>query len=39
MDTQSAIKLPFNLKILPMNRQGIPMGLPFLAMFNPKIFR
>src|SRR6478609_9423552 len=36
MDTQSAIKLPFNLKILPMNRQGIPMGLPFLAMFNPE---
>jgi Contractile injection system tube protein len=36
MDKQSAIKLPFNLKILPMNRQGIPMGLPFLAMFNPE---
>jgi hypothetical protein len=36
MDAQSAKKLPFNLKILPMNKQGIPMGLPFLAMFNPE---
>lgn len=36
MDKQSAIKLPFNLKILPMNKDGIPMGLPFLAMFNPE---
>ena len=36
MDTQSAIKLPFNLKIIPMNKDGIPMGLPFLAMFNPE---
>jgi len=36
MDTQSAVKLPFNLKIIPMNKDGIPMGLPFLAMFNPE---
>ncbi|PZF73390.1 CIS tube protein [Taibaiella soli] len=36
MDTQSAAKLPFNLKIIPMNKDGIPMGLPFLAMFNPE---
>lgn len=36
MDTQSAIKLPFNLKIIPMNKDGIPMGLPFLCMFNPE---
>ena len=36
MDTQSAAKLPFNLKIIPLNRDGIPVGLPFLAMFNPE---
>lgn len=36
MDTQSAVKLPFNLKIVPMNRNGIPVGLPFLAMLNPE---
>jgi hypothetical protein len=36
MDTQSAIKLPFNLKIIPMNKSGIPMGLPFICMFNPE---
>ncbi|MDR0793334.1 MAG: hypothetical protein LBE82_08485 [Chitinophagaceae bacterium] len=36
MDTQSAAKLPFNLKIIPMDDKGIPVGLPFLAMFNPE---
>jgi hypothetical protein len=36
MDVQSGIKLPFNLKILPVNDQGIPNGVPFLAMFNPE---
>jgi nucleoid-associated protein YgaU len=35
MDAQSAIKLPFNLKILPVSDSGIPNGVPFLAMFNP----
>lgn len=36
MDAQSAIKLPFNLKILPVDRDtGLPNGVPFLAMFNP----
>lgn len=38
MDDQSAIKLPFNLKIIPTNLQGIPMGVPFIAMFNPESF-
>ena len=36
MDTQSAIKLPFNLKIIPINDTGFPIGIPFLAMFNPE---
>lgn len=36
MDAQSAIKLPFNLKILPVNDSGVPNGVPFLAMFNPE---
>ncbi|MBL7749284.1 MAG: hypothetical protein JNM19_17730 [Chitinophagaceae bacterium] len=36
MDTQSAIKLPFNLKIIPVNDSGFPIGIPFLAMFNPE---
>lgn len=36
MDTQSLIKLPFNLKILPLNNNGILNGVPFLAMFNPE---
>lgn len=36
MDTQSAIKLPFNLKIIPVNKTGFPIGIPFLAMFNPE---
>ncbi|WP_143306499.1 CIS tube protein [Chitinophaga vietnamensis] len=35
MDTQSAAKLPFNLKIIPVNDSLIPIGVPFLAMFNP----
>jgi Contractile injection system tube protein len=36
MDAQSAIKLPFNLKILPVSEEtGLPSGVPFLAMFNP----
>jgi hypothetical protein len=36
MDLQTAAKLPFNLKIIPVNENGIPNGLPFLAMFNPE---
>ncbi|GAA4316849.1 hypothetical protein GCM10023149_14120 [Mucilaginibacter gynuensis] len=37
MDTQSAAKLPFNLKILQTDENGIPvLGVPFLAMFNPE---
>jgi hypothetical protein len=35
MDAQSAAKLPFNLKILPVSEEGIPNGIPFIAMFNP----
>lgn len=36
MDAQSAIKLPFNLKIVPVDETtGLPNGVPFLAMFNP----
>lgn len=42
MDTQSAIKLPFNLKIIPTNKDGIPFAgppfVPFIAMFNPESF-
>jgi hypothetical protein len=38
MDKQSAIKLGFNLKIIPTTRQGIPFGVPFIAMFNPESF-
>jgi Contractile injection system tube protein len=38
MDAISAIKLPFNFKILPTSEEGIPNGLPFLAMFNPENF-
>jgi hypothetical protein len=33
-----AAKLPFNLKIIPVNEDGIPAGIPFLAMFNPESF-
>jgi hypothetical protein len=36
MDTQSLAKLPFNLKIIPTDKDGIPNGVPFLAMFNPE---
>ncbi len=38
MDTHSAIKLPFNLKIIPTFKDGIPFGVPFIAMFNPESF-
>lgn len=38
MDTQSLAKLPFNLKIIPTTIEGIPFGLPFIAMFNPENF-
>jgi hypothetical protein len=38
MDTQSLAKLPFNLKIIPTTVDGIPFGLPFVAMFNPESF-
>jgi len=38
MDKQSAIKLPFNLKIIPTTAEGIPNGIPFIAMFNPESF-
>ena len=30
------LKLPFNLKIIPVHREGFPIGVPFLAMFNPE---
>lgn len=36
MDSQSAAKLPFNLKIIPINDDSFPIGIPFLAMFNPE---
>ena len=38
MDLQSAVKLPFNLKIVPTTEAGIPFGVPFIAMFNPETF-
>lgn len=38
MDKQSAIKLPFNFKIIPTNDKGIPNGVPFIAMLNPEQF-
>lgn len=38
MDTQSLAKLPFNLKIIPTSKGGIPNGVPFIAMFNPEQF-
>jgi len=38
MDAQSAAKLPFNLKIIPTTKDGIPFGVPFVAMFNPESF-
>jgi len=37
MDLQTAVKLPFNLKILQANEDGsLKLGVPFLAMFNPE---
>ncbi len=37
MDLQTAAKLPFNLKILQADENGVPiLGVPFLAMFNPE---
>lgn len=38
MDAQAAIKLPFNLKIIPVASADslMPSGIPFLAMFNPE---
>jgi hypothetical protein len=36
MDAQSAAMLPFNLKIIPTDDNGIPNGVPFIAMFNPE---
>ncbi len=39
MDIQSAAKLPFNLKILKTDENGVPkLALPFIAMFNPEQF-
>src|SRR5690349_12909761 len=38
MDAQSLIKLPFNFKIIPTTAEGIPFGVPFIAMFNPENF-
>jgi hypothetical protein len=35
MDTK---KLPFNLKIIPINTSGFPIGIPFIVMFNPENF-
>lgn len=36
MDAQSALKLPFNFKIIPVSEHNIPNNVPFLAMFNPE---
>lgn len=37
MDMQSAIKAPFNLKIIPVDKDsGLPNGIPFITMFNPE---
>jgi contractile injection system tube protein len=38
MDEISAAKLPFNLKIIPINTSGFPIGIPFIVMFNPESF-
>lgn len=38
MDAQSAAKLPFNFKIIPVDSNGIPNDIPFIAMFNPDSF-
>jgi hypothetical protein len=37
MDAISALKLPFNFKIIPVDPDtGLPNNIPFLAMFNPE---
>lgn len=37
MDLTSALaKAALNLKIIPVNENGIPAGIPFIAMFNPE---
>jgi Contractile injection system tube protein len=33
-----AFKLLYNLKIIPVNDDGILFGIPFIAMFNPETF-
>lgn len=38
MDAISTAKLPFNLKIIPISTSGFPVGIPFIAMFNPESF-
>lgn len=38
MDAISGAKLPFNLKIIPISTSGFPIGIPFIAMFNPESF-
>ena len=38
MDKQSAIKLPFNFKIIPTTQDGIPAGVPFITLLNPESF-
>ncbi len=36
MDAQSALKLPFNFKLIPIDKDtSLPNDIPFLAMFNP----
>ncbi len=38
MDTQSLAKLPFNFKIIPTTPEGVPAGVPFIAILNPEQF-
>lgn len=39
MDDQSLVKLVFNLKIIPIDSSSsFPIGVPFVAMFNPESF-
>lgn len=39
MDLTSALKkAALNLKIIPINTSGFPIGIPFIAMFNPESF-
>ena len=39
MDAQSGVKIAFNLKMIPVDENGIPeLGIPFIAMFNPESF-